>query len=974
MALKQLLLLFTLLWTTGPALLADQASIFFDDSSVREIRITFSEANWYNTLYVSHNTNADDPYFPAKFQYGDVVIPQIGIRFKGNSSFRRNGVKKPFKLDFNEYDDNAAFYGLKKLNLHNGDLQPDHLHEKMFLDFAGKYIGAMRAVHVRLYVNDVYYGLYLAVEQPDKTMMQSRFGSDEDGNLYEAGESVSADMSYLGTDPASYYTRYELKTNENANDYSGLITMLDVLNNTNTAELPAKLEPHMDIENVLNGMALNALFTNFESYLGTTSEYFLYQRDTDSRFVHIHWDTNETFGSVGDGTPRIANPFTYEPFTIPSGGQGGGPNAGTNRPLLTKLWAVPEYKRLYLRLLARYLREGFDESTFSTRANALATLFRSDYYADTNTLYTMTQFETAINNQVTSGGFTTYGITQFVRERNSYLRPYLNNLASVSDLRINEIVTRNDGSYRDSAGDADPWVEIFNPGPGPISTSGFYLSDDAANPTKWALPSVTLADGEFLVLWLDGETTEGTSHASFTLSGTGGHLYLYNASASTPVVDNVAYSTLGLGQAYIRQGWYGSTWSASASATPAASNVSTPVSSVPEEQGGSGLLVINEFMADNDGSFDDPDEAGAHEDWFEIYNPGTQAVDMSGMYITDSLSNTTKWQVPAGVSIPAGGYLTFIADGETEQGSLHTSWSLSKSGESISLYLPDGTTLIDRIVFGAQRTDVSVGRTTDGASTWSLFTPPTPGATNVNAIANWVVNGAGFQTAPLAPGSIASAFSTSITTVTETAASLPLPTTLGDIRVLLTATDGTQREAPLFFVSPLQVNFRVPADTPEGKHTLRIEGTGSAPITGSVLVLNASPGLFAANADGAGAGALNVLRVSADGTQTEVPSLIYDDTAKRYVAYPFSLGTETDQVYLVLYGTGIRSAKSLSTATATVGGVSVPVPYAGAQGQYAGLDQVNVGPLPRSLAGKGAVSIIVTVDGFPSNPVEVVIE
>lgn len=72
---------------------------------------------------------------------------------------------------------------MKKLNLHNGDLQPDFPHERLFLDSAGKHIAAMRSAHVRLYVNDVYCGLHLAVEQPDKTMMQSRFGDDEDGNL-----------------------------------------------------------------------------------------------------------------------------------------------------------------------------------------------------------------------------------------------------------------------------------------------------------------------------------------------------------------------------------------------------------------------------------------------------------------------------------------------------------------------------------------------------------------------------------------------------------------------------------------------------------------------------------------------------------------------------------------------------------------------------------------------------------------------
>src|SRR5687767_129743 len=95
--------------------LADAAAAFFDDTVVREIRLSFDDPNWYNTLFQGHSRDAADPYFPCRFQYGSTVIDKIGCRFKGNSSFQRNGIKKPFKLDFNEYDDNANFLGLKKL-------------------------------------------------------------------------------------------------------------------------------------------------------------------------------------------------------------------------------------------------------------------------------------------------------------------------------------------------------------------------------------------------------------------------------------------------------------------------------------------------------------------------------------------------------------------------------------------------------------------------------------------------------------------------------------------------------------------------------------------------------------------------------------------------------------------------------------------------------------------------------------------
>lgn len=918
----------------SPIQAADQAAAFFDDSAVREIRITFDNANWYNTLFNSHNSDPSDPYFPARFQYGSTVIPRIGVRFKGNSSFRRNGVKKPWKLDFNEYDDNALFFGLKKLNLHNGDLQPDFMHEKLFLDFAGKYISAMRAVHVRLYVNDVYYGLYLAVEQPDKTMMQSRYGDDEDGNLYEAGESVSATMSYLGANASSYTSRYELKNNEDANDYSGLINMLNILNNTATAQLPAALEPVMDIEDIMKGMALNALFTNVESYLGTASEYFIYQRTKDNRFVHIHWDTNETFGSTGDGTPRIANPFTYEPFTLVT--------ATGTRPLLEKLWAVPAYRRLYLQVLAKFLREGFDETSFGTRSQALANLIRADYTADPNKAYTMGQFETALTNQVTANNFTTYGITQFVRQRVAYLRPYLNNLAQPSDIRINEV--------------GNGWVELHNLGPGPISTAGLYLSDDNTNRTKWPVPAQTLEDGAYLLLNL-----------AIPASGS---LYL----SASDIQDSVTYANIASGQAYARTGLFGSTWSMTSRPTPNAANAIVAISVSPTPPTGTGKLLVTELMADNDSAFADPDEAGAFEDWFEVFNPGTSAVDMGGMYITDNPNNPTKWQVPAGVTIAAGGRLVFIADGETTQGSRHTSWSLSADGESVSIYDTDGKTLIDTVSFGPQFTDVAIGRTTDGAVDLSLFSPATPGAANSGAISNWIRNGAGYQIAPVAPNAVVSIFAAGLATSTVSTPSTTLPTSLGGLSVTLTPTQGTSLTAPLYFVSPNQVNFLVPASAADGKYSVAIRKADGSTVNGTLLVRKVSPALFSANADGLGVGLLAAIRGTFAGVQTNLPVYQVDSVTGKIVGLPISLGAETDQVYLVLYGTGIRNVAALTSVTATVGGTAVPVAYAAAQSEFPGLDQVNIGPLPRSLAGRGEAAILLTVDGQRSNSVTVNIQ
>lgn len=957
-----------------PPRLSDAAAAFFDDTVVREVRLYFDDANWYNTLFQAHNSDPTDPYFPCRFQSSGVSLNKIGCRFKGNSSFRRNGIKKPFKLDFNEYDDNANFLGLKKLNLNNFDLSPDFMREKLLHDFAGKYVGALRSVYVRLYINDAFYGLYLAVEQPDKTMMQSRYGENEDGNLYEGEEQMGVPpgtprptMAYLGPNQSSYQNTYLLKTNETANDYSGLIKFLDILNNTPLAELPARLETICDVENMMAWMALNNLVVNLDSYLGVAAEYYLYQRESDSRFVYIQWDHNESFGITGDGTPRLPNPFVTDPFFLPSGGTGSGA-----RPFLQRTWAINEYRRLYLRQMARFLREGFDPATMSARVTQLANLIREHVQADPNKPFSSAQFETNLNAQIVSGNLSIPGVNQFVSERYNYLRTYLNSQALPTDIRFNELVTVNNGAYKDEAGDADPWVEIYNPGPGPVTLANFYLTDDPANPTKWKIPTQTLADGGFLMLWLDGETGEGETHAGFTLSSSGGTLYLFASSISTQSpIDTLSVTTLKAGQSYIRLGDYGAKWTTTFLPTPAVPN-KTSETSAPTQ--GTGLLLINEIMADNDSSYPDPDEAGAFEDWFEVFNPGTTAVDMSGMYITDNLNNPTKWKVPNGVTIPAGSYLIFMADGETAQGSRHTSWSLSADGEAIGIYQTDGKTLIDSYTFKTQQTDIAIGRISDGAAGWTYFKPGTPSAANSGGYANWVTSAASFLTAPVAPGAIASAFSTDLTSQTVSAPGVPLPTTLGGVSLTLVDSAGVSHQLPLFFVSPMQINFQVAEHAATGRAKLTLKREDGATVSGELLIEPVAPGLFAANANAQGIGAISALRIGADNSVTYISAYSYDTASQQYVAAPVSLGSETDKVYLAVYGTGIRGVQNLAETTAEVGGVTIPVQFAGIQPDYIGLDQINLGPLPRSLAGRGSVNIVLTLAGRRLNRVTVTMQ
>lgn len=144
-------------------------------------------------------------------------------------------------------------------------------------------------------------------------------------------------------------------------------------------------------------------------------------------------------------------------------------------------------------------------------------------------------------------------------------------------------------------------------------------------------------------------------------------------------------------------------------------------------------LVINEFMASNDSAY--ADENGEFDDWIEVYNHSDFELDLGGVYITDTIGDTTMttWQIPAGsddTKIAPKGFLILWADKETDQGPLHVNIKLSGSGEDIALTAADGITSIDELTYTEQTEDISYGRIPDGSPNWGTLDPPTPGMPN----------------------------------------------------------------------------------------------------------------------------------------------------------------------------------------------------------------------------------------------------
>jgi hypothetical protein len=143
-------------------------------------------------------------------------------------------------------------------------------------------------------------------------------------------------------------------------------------------------------------------------------------------------------------------------------------------------------------------------------------------------------------------------------------------------------------------------------------------------------------------------------------------------------------------------------------------------------------LFINEYLASNTSVIKDPDGIDEYDDFIEIYNAGTVAVDMARFYFSDSedpFDDRIKTGFPDKTTIQPGGFLLFWADSDTEQGPNHLKFKLTSAGETISLYYKDGR-LIDKRSYGAQSENISEGRKPDGSNTWVKFTSPTPGQSN----------------------------------------------------------------------------------------------------------------------------------------------------------------------------------------------------------------------------------------------------
>jgi uncharacterized protein (TIGR03437 family) len=236
------------------------------------------------------------------------------------------------------------------------------------------------------------------------------------------------------------------------------------------------------------------------------------------------------------------------------------------------------------------------------------------------------------------------------------------------------------------------------------------------------------------------------------------------------------------------------------------------------------------------------------------------------------------------------------------------------------------------------------------------------------AILNSVVNAASYSMNSLAPDGYTAIFGSNFSAISAQANTSVLPAILAGASVTVTDSHGLTLPSPLYYVSPTQINFVVPEGLAPGAATLTVISFAGSKASLPVTIAAVAPALFTADASGKGVPAAIAFDYDANGATQAPPVFACVGAPAVCTPDPINLGIASTNVFLALFGTGIRGRSGLAGVSVTLGTLALQVTYAGAQGSYPGLDQINV-LLDRALMGKGLLTLQLAVDGVAANPV-----
>ncbi len=379
----------------------------FPHDSVIDVKITIDEEDYEEMI---ENAMSEE-YVVADIDYNGYQYQDVGIRPKGNSSLKdvasSNAETKRFslKVNFDYYVDEQNLYGISKINLNNIYSDPSMMAEYISYEMLDALDAeASRTTYVALYINDVYFGLYLAVEQVDESFLEDRYG-DATGELYKPEMGAGSDLNYISDDPDDYMLEPESGAYSNDKD---IINLMKVI------EEGGHLETVLNVDSFLKYLAVSTITVHLDAYQGGMfHNYYLYNHN--GIFEWITWDLNMSFnGFPKGGTDEQAIAFLIdEPVS----------GAMENYPLIEAIFENEAYVEQYHDYITTLLDGYLLEQTITGKVTSIYEMIK-EYVkkTDPTAFYTYEQFEEALFSDTNTDY---YSMLNYIDKRVSNIREQL---------------------------------------------------------------------------------------------------------------------------------------------------------------------------------------------------------------------------------------------------------------------------------------------------------------------------------------------------------------------------------------------------------------------------------------------------------------------------------------------------------------------------------------------------------------------
>ncbi len=309
-------------------------------------------------------------YVPATVELNGQRLDNVGLRYKGSGTYMmsQRHVKRSLKFDFDKFDDQQTWQGLKKLNLNSGVMDPSKSREALaYTLFHAAGVPASRTsfADATLTVPGKFdrepLGLFTVVEQVSKPFLKAHFNRG-DGLLLKP-EGIRG-LPHFGDDPEAYKETYNPKEDARPEDWKRLVELTRLINVADEEEFRERIGEFLDLDSFASFVAANTVLASMDGFLGMGHNYYLYLSPETNKFVFIPWDLDLSFGSFN----MYGSPEQLADLSIAH------PHVGDNK-LIDRLFAMPDWQARYRGELERISREVLaDESLLGQLAEVEAAI------------------------------------------------------------------------------------------------------------------------------------------------------------------------------------------------------------------------------------------------------------------------------------------------------------------------------------------------------------------------------------------------------------------------------------------------------------------------------------------------------------------------------------------------------------------------------------------------------------------------